>query len=118
MAKEAPNRAVEKKAPAIGKVATLQYGTDGIRRRDAGLKPTDRKSRKTAARLRRLSLLVCGGQGLVGGAQQRRGFIQDNRNGNVAQQALEFPFVFEGMKKCAVLHLFEDFDGDAAGDVH
>src|SRR2546429_6561045 len=63
------------------------------------------------------ALLVDGGQRLVGGSEERSGFIEDDGDGNIAEKAFEFPFVLEGVKKGAVLHFLKDFDGDAAGDV-
>src|SRR6266550_1841917 len=64
------------------------------------------------------ALLVDGGQRLVGGSEERSGFIEDDGDGNIAEKASEFPFVLEGVKKRAVLHFLKDFDGDAAGDVN
>jgi len=69
------------------------------------------------ARLRRRALLIDGGERLVGGSEERSGFIEDDGDGDIAEKAFEFPFVLEGVKKGAVLHFFEDFDGDATGDV-
>src|SRR5438046_2558197 len=56
------------------------------------------------------------------GLRRRRrgggGFVKDDRDGNIAEQALELPLVFESVEEGAVFHFFEDFDGDAAGDVN
>src|ERR1700687_1134585 len=83
------------------------------------LKPATLKAEKKKAACRGSAhrLLVDGGQGLVGRAQKWGGLIQHNRDGNLTQEALEFPLVLEGVKKGAVLHFLEDFDGDAARDV-
>src|SRR5208282_3582083 len=62
--------------------------------------------------------LLEGGVGLVGGADERGGFVQDNGDRDVGKHFAEMPFVLEGMKEGAVLHFRQDFDGDAPGDVH
>src|SRR5712675_968374 len=64
-----------------------------------------------------LPLFVRGGEGFVGGAEERSGFVQDNGYRNVAEEAFEFPLVLERMEEGAVLHFLEDFDGDAASDI-
>src|SRR5438445_13145917 len=63
-------------------------------------------------------LLVDGGEGFVGGAEERGGFVEDDGNGDVAEEALKFPFVLEGVKESAVFHFFKNCYGDAAGDVN
>src|SRR5229473_167230 len=63
-------------------------------------------------------LLVGGGEGFVGGAEEGSRFIQDDGDGDIAEEAFEFPLVLEGVEESAVFHFFEDFDGDAAGDVN
>src|SRR6266478_924187 len=65
----------------------------------------------------RWELLVGGGEGFVGGAEERGGFVEDDGDGDVAEEAFESPLVLEGVEKGAVFHFFEDFDGDAAGNV-
>src|SRR6266446_2185644 len=62
-------------------------------------------------------LLVGGGEGFVGGAEEGGGFVEDDGDGDVAEEAFEFPLVLEGVEKGVVFHFFEDFDGDAAGNV-
>jgi len=56
--------------------------------------------------------------GFVGGAWLRGVLIEDYGYGNILQKILEVPFVFKRADKSAVLHFIEDFDGNAAGDVH
>ena len=56
-------------------------------------------------------------ESFVGGAELRSVFIEDDGDGNIFQEILEVPFVLEGSEECAVLHFFENFDGDAASDV-
>src|SRR5712692_2220969 len=63
-------------------------------------------------------LLVGGGEGFVGGTEEGGGFVEDDGDGDVAEEAFEFPFVLEGVEESAVFHFFEDFDGNAAGDVN
>src|SRR5438477_12533122 len=63
------------------------------------------------------ALLVAGGEGFVGGAEERSGFVENDGDGDIAEQAFEFPLVLEGMEEGAVFHFFEDFDGNAACDV-
>src|SRR5882762_11174210 len=63
-------------------------------------------------------LLIDRCQRLVGGSEERGGFIEDDGDGDVAEEAFEFPFVLEGMEESAVFHFFEDFYGDAAGNVN
>src|SRR5437879_8946208 len=58
-----------------------------------------------------------GGEGFVGGAKQWGGFVEDNGDGNIAKEAFELPFVLESVKENAVFHFFENFNGDAAGNV-
>src|ERR1700674_727825 len=98
--------------------AGAAYRADHLKQ-DAGLKPAARKAEKIKAASwgagRRL--LIDGGQGLIGRAQKWGGFVEHNGDGNLTQEALEFPLVLEGVKKGAVLHFLEDFDGDAARDV-
>src|SRR5712692_9511849 len=62
-------------------------------------------------------LLVGGGEGFVGGAEEGGGFVEDDGDGDVAEEAFEFPLVLEGVEENSVFHFFENFDGDAAGDV-
>src|ERR1700757_4619592 len=64
------------------------------------------------------SLLITGGQGFVSRAEERSGFVEDDGDGDIAEEALELPFVLEGVKESAVFHFFEDFDGNAAGNVN
>jgi len=68
--------------------------------KDAGLKSGATRSQLGSAWL----LLIDGGQCLIGRAQEWSRFIEHNGDGNVAQEAFEFPFVLEGVKKSAVLH--------------
>src|SRR5260370_36459352 len=63
------------------------------------------------------ALLVDGGEGFVGGAKKRSGFIEDDGDRDIAEKAFEFPLVLEGVKENAIFHFFQDFYGDAAGDV-
>jgi len=63
------------------------------------------------------ALLAAGSEGFVGGAEERGGFVEYDREGNIAQEAFEFPLVLEGVEENAVFHFFENFDGDAAGNV-
>src|SRR5229473_4933911 len=63
-------------------------------------------------------LLVGGGEGFVGGAEEGGGFVEDDGDGDVAEEAFEFPFVLEGVEENSVFHFFEDLDGDATGDVN
>src|SRR5579871_108960 len=53
----------------------------------------------------------------VGSTELRGVFVENDGEGHVLEQILEMPFVFEGLEEAAVLHFFDDFDGDAAGDV-
>src|SRR6266481_5184015 len=62
-------------------------------------------------------LLVGGGEGFVGGTEEGGGFVEDDGDGDVAEEAFEFPLVLEGVEENSVFHFFENFDGDAAGDV-
>src|SRR5258708_2843376 len=64
-----------------------------------------------------LPLLGAGGQGFVGGAKERSGFVEDDGDGDIAEDAFEFPFVLEGVEENSVFHFFENLDGNAAGDV-
>src|SRR6266705_6896958 len=64
------------------------------------------------------ALLVDGGQRLVGGSEERSGFIEDDGDGNIAEKAFEFPFVLEGVKKGAILYFLKDFDGDATNNIN
>src|SRR5260370_29970909 len=63
------------------------------------------------------ALLVDGGEGFVGGAKKRSGLMEDDGDRNIAEKAFEFPLVLEGVKENAIFHFFQDFYGDAAGDV-
>jgi len=63
-------------------------------------------------------LLVDGGEGFVGGAEEGSGFIENNGHGDVGEKGFEFPFVLEGVKENTLFHFFENFDGDAAGNVN
>jgi len=74
------------------------------------------EKREQAPALQR-RLLIGGGQGLVGGSEEWGGFVEDDGDGDIAEEAFEFLFVLEGMEKGAVFHFFEDFDGYASGDV-
>src|SRR5438445_11385908 len=62
-------------------------------------------------------LLVDGGEGFVGGAEERGGFVEDDGDGDIAEEAFEFPFVLEGVEENTVFHFFENFYGDASCDV-
>lgn len=53
----------------------------------------------------------------VGRAEQGRRFIEYDRDGNIAQEAFEFPFVAKGFEEGAVFDFFNDFDRDAAGNI-
>src|SRR5438477_6337324 len=64
------------------------------------------------------ALLVAGGEGFVGGAEERSGFVEDDGDGDIAEQAFEFPLVLKSVEEGAVFHFFQDFDGNAAGDVN
>src|SRR6266446_4240000 len=64
------------------------------------------------------ALLVAGGEGFVGSAEEGSGLVEDDGDGDVAEKALKFPLVLESVEESTVFHLFEDFDGDAAGDVN
>src|SRR6266403_5627051 len=64
------------------------------------------------------ALFIDGGQRLVGGSEERSGFIEDDGDGNIAEKAFEFPCVLEGVKKGAVVHFLKDFDVDAGVDVN
>src|SRR6266403_336530 len=75
------------------------------------------EKREQAPALQR-RLLIGGGQGLVGGSEEWGGFIEDDGDGDIAEEAFEFPFVLEGMKESAVFHFFEDLNGDATGNVN
>src|SRR5882724_8084522 len=66
------------------------------------------------ARIAAGSLFVDGGEGFVGCADQRGGFVEDYGDGDVAEQAFEFPLVLESVEERAVFDFFDDFDGDAA----
>ncbi len=81
-----------------------------------GMTTTDGKAGASSALQK--GLLVDGGEGFVGGAEKRGGFVEDDANGDVAEEAFKFPLVLEGVKESAVFHFFEDLDGDAAGDVN
>src|SRR6266702_6321976 len=71
----------------------------------------------TGVRVNAGRALFAGGEGFVGGAKERSGFVEDDGDGDIAEEAFEFPFVFEGVKENSVFHFFENFDGDATGDV-
>src|SRR5260370_3796845 len=76
-----------------------------------------RRELKTALP-RRWALLVDDGEGFVGGAKERGGFVEDDGYGDVTEETLEFPFVLEGVEESAVFHFFQNFYSDAASDVN
>src|SRR5579859_462538 len=53
----------------------------------------------------------------VGSAELRSVFVENDRERHVLEQILEMPFVLEGLEEAAVLHFFDDLDGDAAGNI-
>src|SRR5260370_3469858 len=75
---------------------------------------TLQKREKTVSGMR---LLVDDGEGFVGGAKERGGFVEDDGDGDVTEETLEFPFVLEGVEESAVFHCFQNFYSDAASDV-
>src|SRR5713101_2814737 len=79
------------------------------------LSPALQKREKTGSGMR---LLIDGGEGFVGGAEERGGFVEDDGDGDVGEKWFEFPFVLEGVKENTLFHFFENFDGDAAGNVN
>src|SRR5580700_10784243 len=56
-------------------------------------------------------------EGFVSGAEKRCRFIEHDGDGDVAQQALEFPLVAECLEEGTVLDFFDDFYGYAAGNI-
>src|SRR6266700_5819073 len=71
----------------------------------------------TGVRVNARRALFAGGEGFVGGAEERGGFVEDDGDWDIAEEAFEFPFVLEGVEENSVFHFFENFDGDATGDV-
>src|SRR5260370_35977674 len=65
-----------------------------------------------------LTVLGDGGESCVGGAEEGSGFIEDDGHGDVGEKGFESPFVLEGLEETAISHFFENFDGDATGDVN
>src|SRR6266852_155430 len=59
-----------------------------------------------------------GGESLVGSADERSSFIEDDGNRNVREHGAEVPFVLERVEEGAVLHFGKDFNGDASGNIH
>src|SRR5713101_5122149 len=79
------------------------------------LSPALQKREKTGSGMR---LLIDGGEGFVGGAEERGGFVEDDGDGDVGEKWFEFPFVLEGVKENTLFHFFENFDGDATGNIN
>src|SRR5712692_2225214 len=77
-----------------------------------------RAGHRAHRRQRNLRLLIDGGEGFVGGAEEGSRFIEDDGDGDVGEKGFEFPFVLEGVKENTLFHFFENFDGDAAGNVN
>src|SRR6516162_8603072 len=50
-------------------------------------------------------------------ADERRGFVEHHRNRHIEEHLFEVPFVLEGVEERAVLHFWQDLDGNATGDV-
>src|SRR5439155_2236221 len=50
-------------------------------------------------------------------AQLRSVFIEDNGYGNIFEKILEVPFILKRIEERAVLHFFENLNGNAAGNV-
>src|SRR5260370_42662829 len=73
--------------------------------------------REKRSQLGRCALLVDGGEGFVGSGEERGGFVEDDGNGDVTEEAFKFPLVLEGVKESAVFHFFKNFYGDSASDV-
>src|SRR5580693_5295790 len=92
----------------------------GGRNREAERKAGALRLRSGQARLphSKKGLFIDGGERFVGRAEKRVGFVENDGDGNIAEKALEFPFVLEGMKEGAFFHFLEDFDGDASGDIN
>ena len=82
-------------------------------RSDVAIRLTRRDTRRS-----RRAVRLHQAEGFVGGSELRRVFIEDDGDGNILQEIFEVPFVLEGGDERAVPHFFQDFDGDAAGDVH
>jgi hypothetical protein len=63
-------------------------------------------------------LAASGSESFVGGANEGGGFVENDREGHVAEHAFEFPFVLESVEERAFLNFAENFDGNTAGDVN